>query len=148
VATPADPNAGLIATMETLAEAQCWGLLATVEVGRLGLVVDDRPVVLPVNFALDGETVLFRTAESTVLAEASLSLVAFEADVVEGATHEAWSVLVQGFARDIGDAIDPTSQRQRRLSLITWAPGTRHRWFRIDPDKVTGRRLRVLPDAL
>jgi hypothetical protein len=57
-------------------------------------------------------------------------------------------VLVQGFATDIGDAIDPTSQRIRQLALVTWAPGVRQRWFRVDPHRVTGRRLRVVPDAL
>ena len=44
--------------------------------------------------------------------------------------------------------VDPTSERLRRLSLVTWAPGARQRWFRIDPGKVSGRRLRIVPDAL
>ena len=50
------------------------GLLGTAghrSVGRLGLLVDGRPEVLPVNYALDGETVLFRTAEGTVLNQAA-----------------------------------------------------------------------------
>jgi len=122
-------------------------LLATASVGRVGLLVAGRPEILPVNFALDGETVLFRTAEGTVLDQASLSVVAFEVDHVDDQAHSGWSVLVQGTAQFIGDAIDPTSERLRRLSLITWAPGRRQRWFKIQPDKVTGRRLRVVPDA-
>jgi nitroimidazol reductase NimA-like FMN-containing flavoprotein (pyridoxamine 5'-phosphate oxidase superfamily) len=122
-------------------------LLATASVGRVGLLVAGRPEILPVNFALDGETVLFRTAEGTVLDQASLSVVAFEVDHVDEQAHSGWSVLVQGTAQFIGDAIDPTSERLRRLSLITWAPGRRQRWFKIQPDKVTGRRLRVVPDA-
>ena len=146
--TPQDPGSNLIATLEPIARSDCWGLMATARVGRLGLLVDGRPEVLPVNFALDGESVLFRTGEGTVLNKASLNVVAFEVDHTDDATHTGWSVLVQGVALDIGDAIDPTSERLRRLSLITWAPGTRHRWFQIKPSNVTGRLLRVTPDAL
>jgi nitroimidazol reductase NimA-like FMN-containing flavoprotein (pyridoxamine 5'-phosphate oxidase superfamily) len=141
-----DPN--LIASLEELGRAECLDLLATAAVGRVGLLVDGRPEVLPVNYALDGDTVLFRTAEGTVLNQASLAVVAFEVDHLDSDTHSGWSVLVQGTARDIGDAIDHTSERQRQLSLITWAPGRRPRWFQVHPDKITGRRLRVLPDAL
>ena len=54
-------------------------------------------------------------------------------------------MLVKGQADDIGDAIDATSERMRRLSLVTWAPGRRDRWFAIRPRQITGRRLRVVP---
>lgn len=146
--TPEDLGSGLIATLDPLTRNDCWGLLATATFGRVGLLVDGRPEVLPVNYALDGETVLFRTGEGSALNQASLCVVAFQVDRIDESSHAGWSVMVQGVARDIGDAIDPTSERLRRLSLITWAPGTRPRWFRIDPTKVTGRRLRVTPDAL
>jgi hypothetical protein len=117
-------------------------------VGRVGLLVDEKVEVLLVNYALDGRTVLFRTAEGTVLNDASLTEVAFEADQFDEATHEGWSVLVQGFARDIGDAIGANAERIRQLSLVTWAPGARPRWIQIEPGKVTGRRIRVLPASL
>jgi uncharacterized protein len=139
---------GLIASLEELGRGECLDLLATATVGRVGLLVDARPEVLPVNYALDGDTVLFRTAEGTVLNQASLAVVAFEVDHLDEAAHSGWSVLAQGVARDIGEAIDATSDRLRRLSLITWAPGRRQRWFHIRPDKITGRRIRLTPDAL
>jgi hypothetical protein len=104
--------------------------------------------VLPVNYILDGETVLFRTAVGTVLNEVAARIAAFEVDHIDETTHEGWSILVQGYADDISDAIDANSERMRRLALINWAPGARHRWIRIRPDKITGRRLRVRPDAL
>lgn len=141
-------DTNLIATLENLGRSECLNFLATANVGRVGLLVDGRPEVLPVNYALDGESVLFRTAEGTVLNQAALSVVAFEVDHLDDADHSGWSVLVQGTAHDIGDAIDPSSERLRRLSLITWAPGRRQRWFQVRPDKITGRRIRVLPDAL
>jgi nitroimidazol reductase NimA-like FMN-containing flavoprotein (pyridoxamine 5'-phosphate oxidase superfamily) len=144
-----DPGASdLIATSTTLTGTDCWELLATEQFGRVGLLVKGRPEILPVNYAIDGKTILFRTSEGSVLNEASMRVVAFEADRINVATHEGWSVMVQGVAQDIGNAIDPTSERLKRLALITWAPGTRQSWFRIDPDKVTGRRLHLSPDAL
>ena len=100
------------------------------------------------NYAVDGRTILFRTAEGSVLNEASMSVVAFEVDHFDDSTHEGWSVLVQGLARDIGDALGADAERMRHLSLVTWAPGARPRWFQIQPDSVTGRRIRVLPSTL
>ena len=143
-----DPGSDLVATLSPVPEVECWQLLASSEVGRVGLLVRGRPEVLPVNYILDGENVVFRSAEGTVLDQAASTVVAFEVDRVDEATHASWSVLVQGVAEDISDAIDANSERIRRLSLVTWAPGTRHRWLRIQPDKVTGRRLRLIPTAL
>ena len=50
-----------------------------------------------------------------------------------------------GISRDVGDAVDPTSERLKRISLVTWAPGTHPRSIHIQPDKVTGRRINVFP---
>src|SRR5260370_41372268 len=145
---PLGGDGNLVAALEVLARVDCMSLLATASVGRVGLLVGGRPEILPVNFALDGETVLFRTAEGTVLDQASLSVVAFEVDHLDEQNHSGWSVLVQGTARYIGDAIDPTSERLRRLSLIVWAPGGPQRWFTIQPDRGTGRPLLLVPGAL
>jgi nitroimidazol reductase NimA-like FMN-containing flavoprotein (pyridoxamine 5'-phosphate oxidase superfamily) len=147
MSTPQDPGSGLIATLEPLSRPECYNRLATAAYGRLGFVVDEKPVVLPVNYAIDGETILFRTAPDSILNAASLSVVAFEVDRIDESTHTGWSVLVQGFARDVGD-VGGTSERIHQLSLITWAPGERVRWLRIDPESVTGRQLRVMPAAL
>jgi len=143
-----NPDPHLIPELEELIRSECLNLLATESVGRVGLLVDGRPEILPVNFAIDGDTILFRTAHDTVLNQASMSVVAFEVDHLDPESHSGWSVLLQGLAYDIGDTIDATSERLRQLSLMTWAPDRRQRWFQIRPDKITGRRLRLLPDSL
>jgi nitroimidazol reductase NimA-like FMN-containing flavoprotein (pyridoxamine 5'-phosphate oxidase superfamily) len=148
VAMPEAPEPNLIASVEILNRDECLDLLATGSVARVGLLVDGRPEVLPVNYAIDGDQILFRTAEGSVLNQASLAVVAVEVDRVDEEAHTGWSVLVQGVAHDIGDAVDATSERLRRLTLVTWAPGARQFWFRVDPDKITGRRIRVTPDSL
>ncbi len=145
---PQEPDPRWTASLDEIGRSECLGLLATASVGRVGLIIDGKPEVLPVNYGLDGDSVLFRTAAGTVLNQASRRVVAFEVDHVDEATHTGWSVLVQGLAHDISETIDPTSERLRRLALITWAPDSRQRWFRVMPDRITGRRLRVYPDAL
>lgn len=131
--------------MEEIDEAACLELLATTTVGRVGLVVDDRPIVLPVNFAVEGRTIVFRTGEGTVLNKVALQVIAFEADRIDDESHSGWSVMAQGVAQDVSAAIDTRSEQLRALALVTWAPGRRDRWFRLDADTLTGRRLSVRP---
>jgi hypothetical protein len=121
---------------------ECERLLASRDVGRLAVVVDGSPQVVPVNYATPGGgVVVFRTAAGTIVTEASLREVAFEVDEVDPATRSGWSVEVRGFGRDISDALDADSVQLRGLPLVTWVPGTRDQWFKIVPDAVTGRRL-------
>ncbi len=125
-----------------LDRAECERLLAGHAVGRLAVVADGSPHVVPVNYATPGGgVVVFRTDPGTVLTEASLRDVAFEIDELDHATRTAWSVEVRGFARDIADAVDAESVRLRQLPLPTWAPGERQQWFKITPAEVTGRRI-------
>jgi len=135
-----DPRQG-VALVE-LDRRECEELLASSDVGRLAVVVDGRPHIIPVNYATPGDGVIvFRTARDSVLTEASLQDVAFEVDHLDAATRSGWSIEVRGFGRDIGDAIDDESVRLRQLPLITWAPGERQEWFEVRPTNVTGRRI-------
>jgi len=142
VSTPASQGA---ASLEHLNRTECLNMLALAQVGRVGFVVDGQPEILPVNYALDGDTVLFRTDRGSALNQVSMANVAFEVDWIDESTQSGWSVLVRGRGECIADAVDPTSERIRRLTLNTWAPGERDRWFTIRPSSITGRRLRVLP---
>lgn len=131
-------NEGLV----ELGRSECERLLASREVGRLAVVVEGSPHVVPVNYATPGGgVVVFRTAPGTVLTEASLRQVAFEVDDVDPATRSGWSVEVRGFGRDISDALDADAAELRQLPLVTWAPGDRQQWFKVVPSTVTGRRL-------
>jgi nitroimidazol reductase NimA-like FMN-containing flavoprotein (pyridoxamine 5'-phosphate oxidase superfamily) len=142
-----EPDVHPAASLDQLSAEDCFDLLATESIGRVGLIVDGRPEVLPVNYVVDGKTIVFRTAEGTVLNQAAMQVVAFEVDHIDHSDLTGWSVLAQGVAQDIGEAIDLRSEELRRLALVTWAPGRRHRWFRVDADRVTGRRLRAASEA-
>jgi uncharacterized protein len=134
-----------VPSLEELSEAECMDYLAGAQVGRIALVIDGQPAIFPVNYIVDGEQVLYRTAEDSELSKAGLTQVAFEVDHIDPTTRQGWSVLIQGRADDLDGAIDGTSQRLRRRTLHTWAPGTRDRLIVVRPSKITGRRLRALP---
>jgi nitroimidazol reductase NimA-like FMN-containing flavoprotein (pyridoxamine 5'-phosphate oxidase superfamily) len=129
-------------TISDLPRGECERLLGGHALGRLGLVVDGQPFILPLNYAHGGNgEIVFRTASGTLLNEASLRRVAFEVDAIDAQAHDGWSVLVTGFCRDITDAIDADSVALRTLPLVAWAPGDRDEWFKIVPAQVTGRRI-------
>jgi nitroimidazol reductase NimA-like FMN-containing flavoprotein (pyridoxamine 5'-phosphate oxidase superfamily) len=52
---------------EVISTRECRRLLGTEEVGRLGVVLDGRPEIFPVNYTVDGDGVLFRTADGAKL---------------------------------------------------------------------------------
>jgi nitroimidazol reductase NimA-like FMN-containing flavoprotein (pyridoxamine 5'-phosphate oxidase superfamily) len=145
VPAPEQPEASLVVSLKPLSREECLALMTTTSLGRVAFLVDGRPEVLPVNYVVDGDNVVFRTGEDTVLNQVAMQVVAFEVDQIDERSHTGWSVVAQGVAHDVTDAIDPTSERLRALSLVSWAPGQRHRWLRVDANRITGRRLDVAP---
>ncbi|HBZ69136.1 MAG TPA: hypothetical protein DEP35_05065 [Deltaproteobacteria bacterium] len=133
---------------ESLGRDECLKLLRQGSVGRLAVVIDGKPHVLPLNYAADEDGVIvFRTADLTAATDAALANVAFEVDEIDLARRQGWSVAVHGFAREITEAIDDDSKRLLRMPVHPWAPGQRDRWFKITPKEITGRRLRSTASA-
>jgi nitroimidazol reductase NimA-like FMN-containing flavoprotein (pyridoxamine 5'-phosphate oxidase superfamily) len=131
---------------EALDEAECRRLLAEEEVGRVGFVDDDAfPVVLPVNFVIDGDLVALRTDMGTKLDHVPLHRVAFEVDSIDNRTRTGWSVLVQGYGQDVTDAVGDRYEDLRRRSLPSWAPGPKTHWLTIQIHRVSGRRIVTSP---
>jgi nitroimidazol reductase NimA-like FMN-containing flavoprotein (pyridoxamine 5'-phosphate oxidase superfamily) len=127
--------------LEILDDAQCWALLRTQSVGRVGVSIGALPVILPVNFsAMDG-TIVFATAPGTTLAAAVAgSVVAFEVDDSDPVDHSGWSVLLVGEAHEV----EADSELVARLSAAggaPWAAGERPAIVRVTPGFLSGRRL-------
>lgn len=125
--------------LEVMARRECLRLLATKVVGRLGFLVGDQPMVLPVNYAVRGEEVVFRTGEGAKLAGVALGKVAFEVDDVDADTGHGWSVVVQGVAEEITE-VDDWFAASLRDAPRTWVPAADH-YVRIRPTAISGRRL-------
>jgi uncharacterized protein len=131
------------AGLEMLPFEDCLRLLASVPVGRVGFNIDGELVVLPVNHAVDGQDVVFRSARGSKLSAAeSLSFVVFEADEYDARSRTGWSVMVNGRAETVYD--DTETQSLDALGLAPWANAVdRPFWVRIRPNSITGRLIPV-----
>jgi uncharacterized protein len=132
--------------MEILEPHECWQLVRSAEVGRLAVAIMNQPDIFPVNYVVDHGAVVFRTAEGTKLAAATLgSSVAFEVDGYEPDQGEAWSVVLKGPAVEIERLDDVLAATD--LPLFPWHAAPKPRFVRIDPVSVTGRRFHVVDHA-
>ncbi|TFV65644.1 UNVERIFIED_ORG: pyridoxamine 5'-phosphate oxidase family protein [Bacillus sp. AZ43] len=130
------------ATMQALPTDECYRLLATQEIGRIGVNAENYPLILPVNYALDGTTLVIRTRPGTVLRAAQHANVTFEVDEIDRRTRSGWSVLVRGQAEEVGDEhrADLVA-RTRATGVEPWAPGEHGTWLRLIAHDVSGRRI-------
>jgi uncharacterized protein len=118
----------------------CWELLASVPVGRIGVLNDSAPEIYPVNHAVDRQTVVFRTDPGTKLRGLLRSpAVCFEVDGIDPEDGTGWSVLVKGRAQQIRDLDE--LRAADRLDLQPWTLGDKVHWIRILPAEITGRRI-------
>lgn len=120
---------------------QCLRLLATAEVGRLAVIAGNTPAIFPVNYALDGDTIVFRTDPGTKLAHGPRARASFEVDSLDHAGRAGWSVVATGRLEEVTQYDAPTFDRVRRLAIDPWAGGDKAHWMRLVPDRVTGRRI-------
>jgi uncharacterized protein len=126
--------------LEILGTEACWELLASTPVGRLGVLVDGRPEIFPVNFVSDDRTIVFRTEAGSKLASVeALPFVCFEVDQLDVDAGTGWSVLVKGQAGLIGAPDEVV--RASQLPLSYWAVGDKPNFVRITPTVVSGRRI-------
>jgi nitroimidazol reductase NimA-like FMN-containing flavoprotein (pyridoxamine 5'-phosphate oxidase superfamily) len=125
----------------TVSPAECFDLLEPGGIGRVGFTAADGVKMLPVNFAVSGRAIIFRTAPDTLLALHASARLSFEVDHFDEALHAGWSVLVQGHARQVTD-----KREVRHLEDVTrlepWAPGARDVYVRIAPTQISGRIIK------
>jgi nitroimidazol reductase NimA-like FMN-containing flavoprotein (pyridoxamine 5'-phosphate oxidase superfamily) len=126
--------------LEVLDRAECLRLLSHGSLGRVAVSMSALPVILPVNYLLDGELILIRTGAGTKLAAAARNaVVAFEVDEGDPIGHTGWSVSVTGTAKEITDRDD--LERIATLPLPHWAPNGVGHVIALSTDLVTGRRI-------
>lgn len=126
-----------------LTESESWDLLGSVSLGRLVTTVNGWTEIFPVNFVVQKNTLLFRTAAGTKLLTAALNeYVIFEADDHNAA--EGWSVIVRGKARQLSTSAELAEADRAGLYplVATW----KERFVRIVPQTMTGRRFVFGPE--
>ena len=129
-------------SMDVLTTEECYDLLRTQEIGRLGVNAEHYPLIFPVNFGMDGTTLVIRTQPGTKLAAAEHANVTFEVDEIDPRTRSGWSELVRGLAERLtGRAGGETVLRTLGAGVAPWAPGEYGIWLRLIPHAITGRRI-------
>lgn len=127
-------------SLRVLDEAECLRLLHSTTLGRLGFSARSLPVVLPVNYIVEGDRVVFATEASSILAAAINGDVAcLEIDDHDTLTHTGWSVLVTGKLRELSSADAAEATRFHPLPL--WRSMPSPSVVELSIDMVTGRRL-------
>lgn len=131
--------------LEPLSAEECVALLRGTDLGRIGFVADDFPVVLPVNYRFTEGAgsewwLALRTRPGNVIDRAPMQ-VAFEIDGVDAVGRRGWSVLVRGHLRHVV----PTSGTSTIGDSEPWIDEDRDSWLIIEPAVVSGRRLHPAP---
>lgn len=126
--------------LEVIDRDGCLELLAADALGRVAVVEGGEPVIFPVNYALDGDRIVFRTGVGSKFHAAVRGAKAsFEIDRFDTEARAGWSVVA------VGRVEEATAAEAERLAEVTglapWAAGDRDHWMVITPDRLSGRRV-------
>ena len=124
--------------LETLGEEESWHLLASADLARLAVSIDDGVDIFPINYVVADRVIFFRTAPGSKLMDLTAHpIVALETD----GTHNRrrWSVVVKGSAERLGS--DEEIEASGVLSLHSLVPTEKWNYVRITVSSITGRQF-------
>jgi nitroimidazol reductase NimA-like FMN-containing flavoprotein (pyridoxamine 5'-phosphate oxidase superfamily) len=141
--TPHPPPTGDAATgskLTSLRPKESWALVRQAALGRFAFVMEGWPLVMPVNYLVDGDDVVIRSDPGRKLTAArQLVQATLQVDSIDRVHRSGWSVLVFGVATAVDDSDEIA--RLDDLGLRSWAASDRAAWIRLLPVPITGRRL-------
>lgn len=127
---------------DRLSPAECWELLTGKAVGRIAYCNANGPVVLPVNYTIRDQSIVFRTAAGGLLHDAMrFAQAAFQVDEIDDFLQAGWSVLLVGNAQWVNDTEQLTDLWWDQHQPDPWAGGDRNAFVRLLPSEITGRRV-------
>ena len=126
--------------LESLGRDECIRRLEAHGVGRIGVQTHGRIAIFPVNYVVDGDSVIVRVRHHGGLDSSTHgTFVAIEIDHADSLSHEGWSVLVQGRCAHVSDPVE--HQVLERLPLLPWDGPDRDLYLRIAMESVSGRHI-------
>jgi nitroimidazol reductase NimA-like FMN-containing flavoprotein (pyridoxamine 5'-phosphate oxidase superfamily) len=129
----------MASNVSVLTDTQCLSLLSRQRIGRVSVTKDALPVIVPVNYVVDGASVVFRTNPDGMLVNAcDGNVIAFETDEFSAAADIGWSVLIIGVARLL-----TASEQVRALSLGLATPAGEDcdQFIRLPVGRISGREI-------
>jgi uncharacterized protein len=119
---------------------ECVELLTAKSVGRIAYTTDAGPRILPVNYVLVNDSVIFRTVpDGEIFHHALSSVCAFEIDETDEFFESGWSVVVVGRLQLA--TVDDFTQMRLGMLPEPWAGGNRYMFVRLACEHVSGRRV-------
>lgn len=110
-------------------------------IGRVGLCTPMGPRVVPLNYAMHEDAIVFRTTPYSELGTYGWNTdLAFEIDHLDYDEHQGWSVVAVGRAELIEDP-DELHKVRAGGNPVPWAGGQRHLSIKLRWRDLTGRRI-------
>lgn len=128
--------------LEELSWDECFMLLRQQVVGRLLYQDELGPAAVPVNYAVAGNDIVFRSESGSKVRCVQDRDIAFQVDDIDAVSHSGWSVLIRGAAEVV--EFERLSELIRRINDVApqpWKKGIHNIWVVITPKVVSGRRL-------
>ncbi len=134
-------HSGDVTQTTELSYDKCRELLSGGVVGRAAVCTPTGPRILPVNYAVIDDSIVFRTTPYSVLGTYAWNTqLAFEVDQVDHEFQRGWSVVAVGRGEMVDDDADLAAIRAFR-NPQPWAGGARLLYVRLRWDGLTGRQL-------
>jgi nitroimidazol reductase NimA-like FMN-containing flavoprotein (pyridoxamine 5'-phosphate oxidase superfamily) len=128
--------------LEDLSWDECFALLGQETVGRLVYQDEFGPAAVPVNFAVAGHDIIFRSEDGAKIRGMREHPVAFQVDNIDEVNRSGWSVLLRGTGEEVD--FERVPELLRRIDdgvPQPWKKGVHKIWVVITPTIVTGRRM-------
>jgi nitroimidazol reductase NimA-like FMN-containing flavoprotein (pyridoxamine 5'-phosphate oxidase superfamily) len=120
---------------------KCLELLSGGVVGRAAVCTPSGPRIMPVNYSVVDESVIFRTTPYSILGTyAWNSQLAFEVDQIDHERQQGWSVVATGRGASVDDPEELAAIRSF-WNPRPWAGGQRLLYVRLRWQELTGRRI-------
>lgn len=138
---PGMTHAGGVTEPAELSYDKCHELLSGGVVGRAAVCTPSGPRIVPVNYAVVDDSVVFRTTPYSVLGTYAWNAqLAFEVDHVDYEQQQGWSVVATGRGAMVEDG-DELAEIKAFWNPRPWAGGARQLYVRMRWDELSGRRL-------
>jgi uncharacterized protein len=123
-----------------LDRSECLQLLTAKAVGRLAYVVDNGARILPLNYVVADDCIVFRTVpDGEIFRHALSSVCAFEIDETDEFFEAGWSVVAVG-RLELATEEDFDRMRYGKFPE-PWARGNRYMFVRLSLEHLSGRRV-------
>jgi hypothetical protein len=120
---------------------ECRERLLRGSVGRVALCTPSGPQIVPVNYVVDGQSIVFQTAPYTVLGTHGRGAqIAFEVDHTDDEDRSGWSVVAVGRCAAVESPVDVARYRTYG-GPRPWAAGSRPLHLKLTWSGLTGRQV-------